>query len=70
MKTINLNANWVQLPSPSNDGKCVIEFGCGRFRLRLHMTRSLVAPTARVLHKFLSEEQESVAVARKALFGQ
>ena len=69
MKTINLTANWVQMSNPSNDGKAVIEFGCGRFRLRLHMTRSLIVPLARVLHKFLAEEQSQVDASRTAMRG-
>lgn len=67
MKTINLTANWVQMPAPSNDGKAVIEFGCGRFRLRLHITRSLIAPLARVLHKFIAEERTQLDVSLMAL---
>lgn len=69
MKTLNLTPNYVQMSNPSNDGKAVIELGCGRFRLRLHITRSLIAPLARVLHKFLNEEQEAVQVSRNALRG-
>ncbi len=67
MKTLNLTANYVQMACPTNDGKAVIEFGCGRFRLRLHITRSLVAPMARVLHKFLNEERAAVDVNYIAL---
>ena len=67
MKTLNLTANYVQMTNPSNDGKAVIEFGCGRFRLRLHITRSLIAPMARVLHKFLAEERSQLDASLIAL---
>jgi hypothetical protein len=69
MKTLNLTANYVQMTNPSNDGKAVIEFGCGRFRLRLHITRSLISPLARVLHKFLAEEQSQMDSSRSAMRG-
>ncbi len=69
MKTLNLTANYVQMTNPSNEGKAVIEFGCGRFRLRLHLTRGLIAPLARVLHKFLQEEQSQIDVSKQALRG-
>lgn len=70
MKTINLTANYVQMASPPNDGKFVIEFGCGRFRLRLHLTRSLIAPLARVLHNVLNQEAECIAISKRAMAGQ
>lgn len=69
MKTINLTANWVQMSNPSNDGKAVIELGCGRFRLRLHVTRSLIAPLARVLWKFIQDERQAVEVSAQAMRG-
>ncbi len=67
MKTLNLTPNYVQLHGTPNDGKAIIEFGCGRVRLRLHITRSLLAPIANTLWKFLVAEKADIIRSERAM---